>query len=132
MANSIIKTVLADGLRNLVLLVTITGDGSGDETNTALVTRSSFADTTGTKLVLNRVQGALAGFTAQLIFDATTKLAIAKLPDGQSFNYDWHEIDGIAASKAGAGNTGNLLITTSGLGSGESGTFTLFMRKGVT
>jgi hypothetical protein len=130
MANAITKTVLHDGVRNLVVLVTIVGDGSGEETATVLINRSTYADTAGLKLAVNRVQGLIAGFSAQLLLDATTDLVVCALPDAEPFDFDWRKIGGVASAKAGAGYTGNLLITTSGLGAGDKGTFTLFMRKG--
>lgn len=130
MANTITKTVLEDGARNLNVLVNIIGDGSGDEAATILIDRSVYADTAGLKLAVERVQGLIAGFTAQLLFDATTDLLIAQLPDGEPFDFDWCKTGGIASPKAGAAYTGDLLITTTGLGNGDKGTFTLFMRKG--
>jgi hypothetical protein len=47
MANTITKTTILDGPRNFVLLLNISGDGSGDETNTLIMDRSTFAVTTG-------------------------------------------------------------------------------------
>lgn len=129
MANTITKTVLHDGPRNLVVQVAIAGDGSGDETGTVLIDRSAYAPVDGTKLSVREIEGALLGFSAQLLFDATADLPIASLPDGQPFEFDWCDVGGVASPKAGAGYTGDILITTSGLGSGDKGTFLLSMKK---
>jgi len=129
MANTITKTTLEDGVRNLVVLVNISGDGSGDESKTLLIDRSTYAPTDGLKLVVVELNGMLDGFTAKLEFDGTTDLQIAGMPNGQQFEFDWDEVGGIASSKAGAGYNGDILLTTTGLGANERGTFTLFMRK---
>lgn len=128
MANTITKTTLEDGVRNLVVLVNISGDGSGEETNTVLIDRSAFAPTAGLKLAVEKIEGNLSGFTAVLSFDADADLVIAQLPADQ-FCYDWNDIGGIASPKAGAGYNGDLLISTASLGAGDNGTFTLHMRK---
>lgn len=130
MPNTITKTILEQGERNLSVLVNIVGDGSGDYAAAVLIDRSDYPDATGLKLVVNRVQGLIGGFSALLLFDATTDLPIAALPDAEPFNFDWHKVGGVASSKAGAGYNGDILITTTGLGSGDRGTFTLSMRKG--
>jgi len=130
MANTITKTTIVDGPRNLVQLINILGDGSGEETDTVLVDRSTFAPTNGTKLVVEKIEGLNHGFTARLMFDATTDLTIVHLPDAEWFHYDWCGFGGVASSHAGAGANGDILITTAGLGSGDAGTFILQMRKG--
>lgn len=128
MANTITKTVLADGPRHLVVLVNISGDSSGDETNTLLIDRSAYAVTTDTKTVVEKIEGLLSGFSATLSFDATTDLIFAALPDGQPVCYDWTDIGGVSSTKAGTGAVGDILLTTSGLAT-EKGTFTMWMRK---
>ncbi|HDA7291300.1 TPA: hypothetical protein O5T71_002607, partial [Staphylococcus aureus] len=66
MANTITKTTIIDGIRNLVIMLNISGDGSGDETNTLIMDRSTFAPTDGTEIVIEKVAGNLNGFTAAL------------------------------------------------------------------
>lgn len=127
MANTITSTVIENGPRNLVVLVNITGDNSGDETAALLVDRSAHAPD-GTKLVVTRVEGLLSGFAANLRFDATADLIFARLPDGDAFCFDWSEVGGVSSTKAGAGANGDILLATSGLAA-EFGTFTLHMRK---
>jgi len=130
MANTITTTVINDGSKHLDVVVNILGDGSGEETDTLLIDRSTYAPA-GTKTSVVEVYGNLGGFTAALSFDATADLVFARLPDGNPFKYQWFddEPQGISSTKAGAGATGDILISTSGLGNGEGGTFTLRMRK---
>lgn len=132
MANTITKTTLLNGSRNLVVLVNVLGDGSGEETNLLLIDRSSYVndnDDAGTAVVVDKVEGNLGGFTATLSFDATADLPIAALPNGYPFCFKWAKAGGLNSSLAGAGANGDILLTTAGLGSGERGTFTLFLRK---
>lgn len=129
MVNTITKTTILDGPRNLVVLVNIVGDGSGEETATVLVNRSAFAPTTDTKLVLKRVAGHLVGFGARLLFDGTADIDAVMLSGDQQFDYGFRKTGGISSNRAGAGATGNLLITTIGLGNGDRGTFQLELTK---
>lgn len=127
MANTITSTVIENGPRNLVVLVNIEGDNSGDETGAVLIDRSAHAPD-GTKLVVTKVDGILGGFSANLRFDATADLVFARLPDGDSFCLDWSKVGGVSSTKAGAGANGDILLATTGLAT-EFGTFTIHMRK---
>lgn len=129
MPNTITKTTIIDGARNLVVLVNIVGDGSGEETNTSLVDRSAFAPTDGTETVVEKVEGLASGFVATLSFDATTDLVFVRMPDGDEVQHDWCCFGGVSSNKAGAGATGDILLTTSSLGNGDTATFYLHMRK---
>lgn len=131
MANVITRTVLHDGPRNLILLINIDGDASGEEVATVLVDRQTYAPIDGTELVVEKVQGMLRGFVATLLFDATADLAFVHLPDTEMFDFDWEDIGGVSSNKAGAGATGDILITTTGLATdaADAATFILQMRK---
>lgn len=129
MANTITKTTIEDGKRNLIQLITIVGDGSGEEANTVLVDRSTFAPTDGTELAVVGIEGLLTGFSAVLSFEATTDLVFARLPDGDWFCHHWDAWGGVSSNKAGAGANGDILLTTSSLGNGDAATFILRMRK---
>src|SRR5690554_778951 len=98
MPNIITATTLEDGPRNLIQLINITGDSSGDESGATLVDRSMHAPA-GTKLVLEKVEGYLSGFTATLSFDATADLVVAQLPADDQFCYDFCEAGGVSSSK---------------------------------
>ncbi len=128
MANTITKTTIIDGIRNLVIMLNISGDGSGDETNTLIMDRSTFAPTDGTEIVIEKVAGNLNGFTAALSFVATTDLIFASCP-ATWFEYDWKCFGGVSSNKSGAGTNGDILLTTVGLGSGKKGTIMIEMKK---
>lgn len=124
MANTITTQVLDNGPRNLALNIFITGDGTGEETNTLLVDASAYG---ATDLVLSRVWANLSGFTLDLIWDATANVPFLHIAD-YDISYLPHLIDGIT-NNAGSGKTGDVLFSTTGLGSGDKGSLILHFKK---
>lgn len=131
MANTITKTTLLDGPKNLVQLINIAGEAAGsEETNTVLVDRSAFSSVDGQRFSVVKIEGLLTGFSAALSFEATADLVFVRLPDGDWFCHDWDEFGGISSDKAGAGANGDILLTTSGLtAAADVGTFIIHLRK---
>lgn len=131
MVNTVSKQTLIDGHRNIVFQVDIVGDGSGDESATSLVDISTFAahPTRGTPTgcSIDKVVSTLEGFTCQLLWDATTDveaLLVGQTPAVMDF-----KDQGGLLNNAGSGKTGDINITTTGLGSGDQGTILLHLRK---
>lgn len=130
MANAITKQTLHDGDKNLVVKVQISGDNSGDESTASAIDMSAYnARSDGTpiaSLTLMKVLSSLAGFSAQLIWDATANVNMLDLTDGDSSS-DFTSIGGLQ-NNAGTGVTGDILFATSGLAS-KDGTFILHLKK---
>lgn len=128
MVNAIAKQTVHDGHRNLVVKVTIVGDASGDETGTDLIDVADYSDPDShwDELKLMKVESHLNGFSAQLLWEATTDVKICDLPDGEAI-MDWRTIGGLI-NNAGAGVTGDIQISTVNLGA-ENGTIVLHMVK---
>lgn len=128
MANTINVVTLQNGSKNLVLNVYISGDGSGDEVATQLVDASAYGAST---VVLENFWSSLTGFTAELLWDADTNVPFIHLPNYDS-SYTPEKANGIN-NTAGAGKTGDVLITTAGLGANDKGTIILrFKKKPIT
>jgi hypothetical protein len=129
MANSLEKQTIIDGSRNLVVKIHIEGDGSGDESETVLIDASSYSPAS-TDIKIMGIHSTLSGFTADLLWDATTNVAIMNLPDYE-YNLNGPQIGhfGGLVNNAGAGKTGDILVTTSNLGAGDHGTIILEMKK---
>lgn len=125
MANTIAKQVLLNGSRNYIVKFTIIGDGSGDET-VALVNAVSGDMGVNNKII--QVDANLSGFSGQLMFDATTDLYACQIAQDADVHLDFCRIGGLI-NNAGAGKTGDILLKTTGLGMGESGTITLYVKK---
>ncbi len=126
MANTISRQTINDGERNLVVKVHIAGDGTGDESATALITMTDYNDIPDNVKVM-RVQGELSGFSLTMAWDATTDVDCCRVPTGES-DVDYIYIGGLI-NNSGAGKTGNIVFTTLGLDNGDAGTIVIEMRK---
>lgn len=133
MTNTIAKQTLADGERNLVVKVHITGDASGDEAATQLIDVSSYnANTLGqtpAQVRIMRIHSiVLNDFDIQLLWDATTDDKIVEVNgDTASNDLDYSRFGGLYNPES-SGFTGDIMFTTTGLGS-EDGSFIMEMIK---
>lgn len=127
MVNTIDEQIIEEGDRNVVLKYTIVGDGSGEETDTVLVDKSSLSGTF-TDFKLDSVYSVQNGFTSVLSWDATSNVLAVALPD-QVLDFNRRDGFGGIPNDSGAGKTGDLLISTAGLGAGDKGHIILGLRK---
>lgn len=121
MANTLTENVRLDGERKLVLEYQITGDGSGEESDTVLVDFSGLSANGFAEFAIQKILWSLTGFSVTLDWDATANVKAFECPQGDG-GYDFGLIGGPLVNTAGTGKTGDLLISTSGLGSNDSGT----------
>ena len=126
MANVVDVNTQLDGERNAVFHIRIEGDGSGDEAATQLIDMSTLSGSPSS-LKIRAVDGKLTGFSASLLWDATTDELACEVPAGASF-VDADMYGGII-NNAGSGVTGDIMLTTVGLGSGDNGVIVLEVRK---
>lgn len=129
MANTITKQTLNDGERNLVVKVTIAGEGSGsDEASTVLIDSSTFSGAP-TNLRLDRIEANLIGFSATLEWDADANVDMIHIPADEPFREDYRAFGGLQ-NAGGTGVTGDINITTTGLTvAADLGHMTLWLRK---
>ena len=127
MANTIDTQTLNDGPRNVTLHVHILGDGSAEETATTLVDVSSLSESPS-RVKIHRVQANLTGFSMNLLWDATTDDEFLQIPANDQFEQDYREIGGLQ-NPLSTGATGDINFTTLGLGLGDKGTVTLWLKK---
>lgn len=125
MPNAITITTILDGVRNLIKKIDIVGDGSGEETAAVLVDVSAHGCSAVSIL---KEYHQLSGFSARLKWDADTDTVAFNLLEGEG-GLDFNQVSGPINNNAGAGKTGDLVLATSGLGSGDTGTIILTMRK---
>ena len=118
MANTVEVQTINDGDRNLVIKVHIDGDGSGEETATNIVDISTLSGSP-TSLRLLSILSGFVGFSAELLWDATADVHLFEIPDYE-LDMCFKHFGGIP-NNAGAGVTGDVLITTTGLGLGDTG-----------
>lgn len=129
MAATATQQIIANGKQNLVLKYTI-GGTTGDTSAGTLVDVSALDSTIGVNgLRLMSVQAALTGFSCNLLWDATTDVALVELPTNQSIEQDFTRFGGIP-NNAGSGATGDVNFTTTGYtASGDGGHILLHFRK---
>lgn len=122
MADAVSSQTLVNGQKNLVVKLTNTSDGTG-ESAVNKVDVSAFG---ATEVKINKIHYSVAGMVARLLWDATADVTIVDLQgdgclDASSF--------GGLTNNAGAGKTGDILLTTAGHSSGDSYTIILEMQK---
>ena len=117
--------VMQNGARNLVVKYHISGEAA-DYADQLLVDISAL-DSTTTRLRVDRIEASLVGFAAFLDWDATTDTPLIALPEGEDV-FDFTDVGGIT-SDAGAGATGDIFVTTTGMLTGDFGTIVLHMKK---
>lgn len=127
MPNTITLQTLHDGPRNLVVKVKLTGDGSGDETDTVLINVSEYTKPF-TEVRIMKILPSLQGFSATLSWDADTNVPAVSILEGHSTPMDYCHIGGLS-NDAGVGKTGDILLTTRSLNNGDEGTLVLEMKK---
>lgn len=125
MANAVARQVLVNGPTTYIVKLTIIGDGSGEETATRV---NSVSGDMGTTPKLMNIEGNLTGFSGQLLWDATSDVFCAQLPADFMTSQDFTQTGGLP-NNSGTGKTGDMLITTTGLGSGDSGSLVVWFTK---
>ena len=131
MANTISAKVVLDGQRKIVLEYDILGDGSGEETDTVLIDFSTLSIPNRmdyTNIAIERIIWVFSGFSAYLSWDATTNVRFLEL-NANNGGYDFTAAGGPLTSNAGTGATGDVVITTAGLGAGDHGTIRIEGKK---
>jgi len=129
MANTITKQTILDGSKYLLVHVYIKGEAAGaDETNTVLIDASTYTPAFANESI-EVVHANLQGFEATLSWDATVNVPFFHIPQ---YEVHYSEQEGVSAipNNAGAGKTGDILITTNGLTAAtDEGTITLKIKK---
>lgn len=127
MANTIDTKIEQNGPRNFVVAVQITGDGSGDATLVPLIT----APADSQLLSVWRATGSFVGFGAALFWEhsttASSKQALV-LNDAWGC-YEFARSGGLINTVSAASRTGNIRLSTYGLGNGDHGTMLLEFHK---
>jgi len=131
MADALTSQVIEDGPRNAVLKFTNVSDGSG-QSAAVLVDVSTLSSDPLTKQVCNGVtlQSIIysnVGMGVELFWDATTDVPLLNLLENWSDELDFTPT-GIP-NNSGSGRTGDILVTTSGAGAGDTYMLLLTLTK---
>lgn len=122
MAASTVSTkYLINGSRDFTIKIDFTGNDGGDLSATKIIDVANLTGTP-TKFKIRNISWQFAEFTATLLWDATTDVQAFTLNQYEG-DIDFFESTGVPlVNDAGAGVTGNLLVTTKNLGAGDTGT----------
>ena len=128
MANTVTVTPLMNTDHRRIITVYIAGDGTGEETDTVVYDYS--ADTNAGvlgKSRVRRIMWANDAYDLQIDFAGATNYVVTHLNqnDNGDFKFDW--MGGIPDLSATP--TGDVTITTVGLGAGDHGWFMLELIK---
>lgn len=127
MTTAVVNKIM-DGHRQLIVQVVITGTAAqlSDE---PLIDVSQL-DIPCEELRLDRVHASLDGFAAEILWDATANVIAYVFSENTDFQ-DFRKIGGIP-NQAGAGKSGNVLISTRGAAAGRNGVLVLeFTKRGA-
>lgn len=127
MADTVSTTTLFNGSRRLIVKLTNLSDGTG-ESNVVKVDKSTFTGPRGGEpsyFSIEKVKYDVLGMRVKISIDHTTDETTLVL---QGFGeMDFRDVGGLTFK--GAGDTGDILLTTSGQASGDGYDITLYLRK---
>jgi len=128
MAHTVNVQTLLDSSRQLIVNVTIVGDGASGELSAQKVIDVSTFNPAFTESSILEIKSSLDSFGVLLLWDATTDDEAYALGAGEA-DLDFRPIGGLV-NPSSTGATGDLMITTNGLNaSSKAGSIQLTLRK---
>ena len=119
--------VLVDGERNIVIKAFI--EGGATELSDDLLVDVSALTPARSAVKIMAIKSSLEGFSANLIWDATTDVPALKLMSGR-VEQDFRRFGGLV-NDSGTGKTGDILISTYGSATGLDGSIILELKPVV-
>lgn len=131
-APTVTQRTISDSYETVTKTIHIATGGDTDLTTTLIVDISAFTTgRTGTECSIRRIDWSLSGFSATLLFDATTDVPACVLAEGTGHMDFSNLIAGGLSNNSGTGKTGDILLATSGVGSADTGFITITVNKVV-
>ena len=118
MPNLITTTLQLNGSKLFTAKIDVVGDASGEESAAVLIDVANLAGVPAS-FKIRAIQWSLEGFSAELLWDATTDVHAFSLPSG-SDGIRFSDTGAHLANNSGVGKTGNLLMKTAGLATAGS------------
>ncbi len=128
MADAVSTQVLSNTSRRYVIQITNLSDGTG-ESGVTKVDKSTLTGLNGlepSSLVVEYIRGEVVGMSVRLFCDHTTDVTIAQL-QGSHIDLDYRKQGGFQTYAAG--DSGDILLTTTGHSSGDSYNLIIAFRK---
>jgi len=131
MANTITSQTLLDGSKRTIIKWYFASDGVTGELTDQIIFDASAVTPACTDSSIERIRGYFIGFSGLVEFDATADVAAVVLPTDDQFCYEFKDelIQGLP-NNAGAGKTGDILLTTTGFtAAGDIGWLEITVKK---
>jgi len=133
MADAVTSTTIQDGNRIAVIQLTNTSDGTGESAVTKVDVSALSANTANgqacTGVKLGRIVYSTFGMSVKLLWHATTNTICWDLNSDYTTDEDFTGFGGIQNTAAASGKTGDIKLTTTGAGSGDSYVIVLTLIK---
>lgn len=129
MADAVNVRTIHNDANKLVVNIMSLSDGTG-ESAVIKVDKSTFTGPNGlepSELRIDKICGDCSGMTLYLYADHTTDVVVARIGGTGIFCKDLQNVGGLHTS--GAGDTGDITLTTAGHTAGDSYDLTLYMTK---
>jgi hypothetical protein len=125
MADEVTTDIIVDGSKNTVIKLTNVSDGTGE----AAVVKVDVSALEGapSSVKIMKVIYSCSDMSVNLLWDATANVLALTLPQG-SDTLDFSE-GGAILNNAGAGVTGDILLTTVGAAAGDTYSIMLYLKK---
>ena len=121
MAHTLTTQVLERGSKFTVIKVNIKGDSKdANELSKAVLFDASAYSSTKVNDKLMDIKYTLNGFSAELFWDAATDVPLISLAKDYPHEECYFEVEGGLKNNAGAGITGDILISSNGLASTDN------------
>ena len=130
MADAVTSQTLLDDSTWTVMKFTNVSDGTGESAVLKVDVSTLVGAPTYVSIV--KIQYAVVGMVATLLWDATTDVRIVDLAGNGEFDFDAGPVRNFRGltNNSGAGKTGDIMLTTVGHTAADSYTIILYMRKG--
>ena len=122
MADAVNVSTVQDGPKHAIFYLTNTSDGTGESAVTKIDVSglaTSISGDTCTGVRIEKVSFSTVGMGVKLLWDATTDVLIAELPQDYSDTLDFSDMSGLP-NYSGSGKTGDVQLTTVGHTSGDT------------
>lgn len=127
MAGTLTRQTILDGTRELVVKAHFVSTGT-DETGLVIVNASEYTPAFVNSRLLRADFMATGDFAARLSWDATTPVPLVTIAPNADHEHDWRDFGGLP-NNSDVGKTGDILLTTSGIASGDELTIILHLQK---
>jgi hypothetical protein len=124
MADAVTSQTIIDGSRNAVIKLTNLSDGTGE--SAVLKVDVSTLSGAPSRVKVEKIHYTVSGMVATLLWDATADVRIIDLAGDGCFDFTGF---GGLPNNAGAGVTGDILLTTTGHAVGDSYSLVLELSK---